>query len=113
MNIIDGKQLAANLRAEIAAGVKALKEEKGITPGLAVILVGNNPASVSYVTAKEKACTEAGMYSREIRLPETTTEEELVKLVKDLNVDPARRSSMRLRRRRTWTASRPSTSARC
>ncbi|MGN0842478.1 MAG: tetrahydrofolate dehydrogenase/cyclohydrolase catalytic domain-containing protein, partial [Kiritimatiellia bacterium] len=51
MNIIDGKQLAANLRAEIAAGVKALKEEKGITPGLAVILVGNNPASVSYVTA--------------------------------------------------------------
>ena len=89
MNIIDGKQLAANLRAEIAAGVKALKEEKGITPGLAVILVGNNPASVSYVTAKEKACTEAGMYSREIRLPETTTEEELVKLVKDLNVDPA------------------------
>lgn len=89
MNIIDGKQLAANLRAEIAAGVKALKEEKGITPGLAVILVGNNPASVSYVTAKEKACTEAGMCSREIRLPETTTEEELVKLVKDLNVDPA------------------------
>ena len=60
-----------------------------IAPGLAVMLVGNNPASVSYVTAKEKACTEAGMYSREIRLPETTTEEELVKLVKDLNVDPA------------------------
>ena len=89
MKIIDGKQLAQNLRAEIAAGVGKLKSERGVTPGLAVILVGDNPASVSYVTAKEKACTEAGMYSREIRLPETTTEAELVKLVKDLNADPA------------------------
>jgi methylenetetrahydrofolate dehydrogenase (NADP+)/methenyltetrahydrofolate cyclohydrolase len=89
MNIIDGKLLAANLRAEIASGVAKLKEEKGIVPGLAVILVGNNPASVSYVTAKEKACVESGMYSREIRLPETTTQDELVKLVKELNVDPA------------------------
>ena len=89
MNIIDGKLLAANLRAEIASGVVKLKEEKGIVPGLAVILVGNNPASVSYVTAKEKACVESGMYSREIRLPETTTQEELVNLVKELNVDPA------------------------
>lgn len=61
--LIDGKQLAANLRGEIAAGVAALKAEKGVTPGLAVILVGDNPASVSYVTAKEKACAEAGMYS--------------------------------------------------
>ena len=59
--LIDGKQLAANLRGEIAAGVAALKNEKGVTPGLAVILVGDNPASVSYVTAKEKACAEAGM----------------------------------------------------
>ena len=89
MKIIDGKLLAANLRAEIAEGVAKLKAEKGVTPGLAVILVGNNPASVSYVTAKEKACQEAGMYSRESRLPETTTEAELVKLVKDLNADPA------------------------
>ena len=60
--IIDGKQLAADTRAQIARGVAALKAEKGITPGLAVILVGENPASVSYVTAKEKACAEAGMY---------------------------------------------------
>ena len=89
MKIIDGKLLAANLRAEIASGVAKLKEEKGIVPGLAVILVGNNPASVSYVTAKEKACVESGMYSREIRLPETTTQDELVNLVKELNVDPA------------------------
>ena len=89
MKIIDGKQLAADLRAEIAQGVVKLKAEKGVTPGLAVILVGDNPASVSYVTAKEKACAEAGMYSREIRLPETTTEDELVGLVKELNADPA------------------------
>lgn len=87
--IIDGKLLAANLRAEIAAGTAKLKTEKGVTPGLAVILVGNNPASVSYVTAKEKACIEAGMLSREIRLPEETTQAELVGLVRELNEDPA------------------------
>ena len=86
--VIDGKLLAANLRAEIAEGVSKLKAEKGVTPGLAVILVGDNPASVSYVTAKEKACTEAGMLSREIRLPAETTEDELVALVKKLNCDP-------------------------
>jgi methylenetetrahydrofolate dehydrogenase (NADP+)/methenyltetrahydrofolate cyclohydrolase len=89
MKLIDGKELARNLRGEIAAGVIALKAEKGVTPGLAVILVGDNPASVSYVTAKEKACTEAGMLSREIRLPAETTEDELVALVKELNADPA------------------------
>ena len=89
MKLIDGKQLAQNLRGEIAAGVASLKAEKGVTPGLAVILVGDNPASVSYVTAKEKACTEAGMLSREIRLPAETTEAELVSLVKELNADPA------------------------
>lgn len=89
MNIIDGKALAQNLRGEIAAGTMTLKTEKGVTPGLAVILVGDNPASVSYVTAKEKACREAGMLSREIRLPAETTEAELVALVKELNVDPA------------------------
>ena len=88
MKLIDGKELARNLRGEIAAGVAALKSEKGVTPGLAVILVGDNPASVSYVTAKEKACTEAGMLSREIRLPAETTEDELVALVKKLNDDP-------------------------
>lgn len=88
MKLIDGKELARSLRGEIAAGVAALKSEKGVTPGLAVILVGDNPASVSYVTAKEKACTEAGMLSREIRLPAETTEDELVSLVKKLNCDP-------------------------
>ena len=87
--IIDGKKLAADTRAEIAAGVAALKAEKDITPGLAVILVGDNPASVSYVTAKEKACIEAGMYSREIRLPADTPEQTVIDTVKALNDDPA------------------------
>jgi len=89
MKTIDGKLLAANLRAEIAAGTAALKTEKGVTPGLAVILVGENPASVSYVTAKEKACAEAGMYSREIRLPATVAEAELLAEIVRLNADPA------------------------
>ena len=89
MKLIDGKELARSLRGEIAAGVAALKAEKGVTPGLAVILVGDNPASVSYVTAKEKACAEAGMLSREIRLPAETAEAELVALVKELNADPS------------------------
>lgn len=89
MKTIDGKLLAANLRAEIADGVSRLKAEKGVVPGLAVILVGDNPASVSYVTAKEKACREAGMLSREVRLGAETTEPELLDLVKALNEDPA------------------------
>lgn len=89
MQIVDGKKLAANLRAEIAERTAKLKAERGVTPGLAVILVGENPASVSYVTAKEKACAEAGMYSREIRLPATVAEEELLNEVRRLNDDPA------------------------
>jgi len=87
--IIDGKKLAADTRAAIARGVAALKNEKNVTPGLAVILVGENPASVSYVTAKEKACSEAGMYSREIRLPCNVSENEVVETVHRLNADPA------------------------
>ena len=89
MKVIDGKALAANLRAEIAKGVEELKTAKGVTPGLAVILVGDNPASVSYVTAKEKACREAGMASREVRLPADTPEADLLALVRELNSDPA------------------------
>ena len=89
MQIVDGKKLAADLRAEIAERTAKLKAERGVTPGLAVILVGENPASVSYVTAKEKACAEAGMYSREIRLPATVAEEELLNEILRLNDDPA------------------------
>ncbi len=87
--IIDGKKLAADTRAEIASGVAELVEKTGVTPGLAVVLVGDNPASVSYVTAKEKACREAGMLSREIRLPADAAEDELLRIVGELNADPA------------------------
>jgi methylenetetrahydrofolate dehydrogenase (NADP+)/methenyltetrahydrofolate cyclohydrolase len=86
--IIDGKKLAADTRAEIAKGVAELKETTGIVPGLAVILVGDNPASVSYVTAKEKACREAGMLSREIRMSATVSEDELIAEIEKLNTDP-------------------------
>ena len=87
--IIDGRALAADLRAQIAAGVAGLKAEKGVTPGLAVILVGDNPASVSYVTAKEKACADVGIASREIRLAADVSEEELLRHIAELNRDPA------------------------
>ncbi len=89
MNTIDGKALAQRMRAEIAAGVAALKSERGVVPGLAVILVGENPASVSYVTAKEKACEEAGMASFEVRLPADAPERALLDEIARLNADPA------------------------
>jgi len=87
MKTIDGKSLAAKMRGEIKDGVEALAKETGVIPALAVILVGDNPASVSYVTAKEKACKEAGMASREIRMPAETSEKELLETVRSLNED--------------------------
>lgn len=85
--IIDGKQVAADMRAELKAEVAKL-EEQNIVPGLAVVLVGEDPASKSYVTAKEKACGEIGIYSDDNRLPAETTEEDLLVLVDKLNKDP-------------------------
>ena len=84
--IIDGKAIAAEIRAEVAVKVKKLKEN-GITPCLAVILVGENPASVSYVTGKQKALSEVGMNDRSIRLPENTNESELLEIIGKLNED--------------------------
>ena len=84
--IIDGKAIAAQVRSEVAEKVSELKA-KGITPCLAVILVGENPASVSYVTGKQKALAEVGMLDRSLHLPESTTEEELLKIIDDLNKD--------------------------
>ena len=81
---IDGKAIAAALRAEIAAEVTELKQ-KGITPGLAVILVGDDPASQTYVRNKGKACEEVGFYSEQINLPATTTQQELLAVVEKLN----------------------------
>lgn len=86
--ILDGKQLAADMRADIATQVAALKAEHGVTPGLGVILIGADPASTSYVAAKEKACGEAGMYSQDVRLPAETAQEEALALVRQMNADP-------------------------
>ncbi len=86
--ILDGKQLAADMRADIACQVAKLKAATGVTPGLGVILIGVDPASTSYVTAKEKACEEAGMYSQDVRVPAETTQAEALALVRRMNADP-------------------------
>lgn len=86
--IIDGKQISADIRNELKEETLKLKREKCITPGLAVILVGDDPASKSYVTAKERACQETGIYSDDNRLPADTTQAELLALIKQKNADP-------------------------
>ncbi|MEI7815026.1 MAG: bifunctional methylenetetrahydrofolate dehydrogenase/methenyltetrahydrofolate cyclohydrolase FolD [Coriobacteriia bacterium] len=82
--IIDGKAISAKRRAAVAERVIALKAQ-GINPGLAVVIVGADPASEVYVRNKEKACAETGIYSEKIEMPETTTQEELLAVVKSLN----------------------------
>lgn len=84
--VIDGKQLAKDMRLEIKREVAQLKES-GMVPGLAVVLVGEDPASQSYVKAKGKACEEAGIFSKNITLPADTPQEELLSLVDELNND--------------------------
>ena len=86
--IIDGKAIAAKVRAEVAQAVKDIERRAGVTPGLALIRVGNDPASEVYVRGKAKACQETGMAGFEHILPETTSEVELLALVRKLNVDP-------------------------
>ncbi len=85
-NIIDGKAIAARMRQKIATETEQLKNG-GTTPGLAVVLVGEDPASRVYVSMKEKACAQAGIYSAEHKLPADTTEEALLALVDELNKD--------------------------
>jgi methylenetetrahydrofolate dehydrogenase (NADP+)/methenyltetrahydrofolate cyclohydrolase len=82
--IIDGKALAAQVRREVADEVKQLKA-KGIVPGLAVIIVGDDPASRVYVNNKKKDCSDVGIYSEEIALPADTPQDQLLALVKSLN----------------------------
>ncbi|EYD77940.1 Methylenetetrahydrofolate dehydrogenase (NADP+) / Methenyltetrahydrofolate cyclohydrolase [Rubellimicrobium mesophilum DSM 19309] len=86
--VIDGKAFAAKLREKVAAEVAKLKADHGITPGLAVVLVGEDPASSVYVRSKGKQTVEAGMKSFEHKLSAETSEEELLALVKRLNEDP-------------------------
>lgn len=87
--IINGKETAKALRAEIAEETKRLIAETGVRPGLAVILVGDDPASAIYVRNKKKGCDEVGFLSREYTLPAATTQEELLALIEELNQDEA------------------------
>ncbi len=82
--IIDGRKISAEVRARVKAETEKLKSEN-IVPGLAVVIVGSDPASRTYVNNKKKACAAAGIYSEEYALPETASQEELVALVKKLN----------------------------
>jgi methylenetetrahydrofolate dehydrogenase (NADP+)/methenyltetrahydrofolate cyclohydrolase len=84
--ILDGKAIAQEFRAELKQRVAELGAQ-GIVPGLGVLLVGDDPASRSYVTAKEKACEETGLYSREIKLPATASHAEILKVVRAFNAD--------------------------
>ena len=84
--IIDGKAISLKIREEVKRRAAVLRE-RGIIPCLAVVLVGEDPASLSYVKSKERALAEAGMESRDIRLPQTTSEAELLSLINELNKD--------------------------
>ncbi len=84
--LIDGNAIASTMRAELAIEIAALKKS-GVTPGLAVVLVGDNPASQVYVRMKGKACAEAGFYHETIKLRKETSEAELMALIERLNAD--------------------------
>jgi methylenetetrahydrofolate dehydrogenase (NADP+) / methenyltetrahydrofolate cyclohydrolase len=85
--IIDGKKTASEIRLDVMHETVRLKKERGVTPGLAFILVGSNPASQSYVRSKESACREAGFYSVTERLPESVSQAELIALIEKFNKD--------------------------
>ena len=87
--IIDGKKISAEIRAEIKEKTLAFAEKNGFRPGLAVIIVGADPASQVYVRNKRRACEEVGFYSEAYELPEETTQAELLALVDKLNADPS------------------------
>ena len=86
--LIDGKAIAKEIRQELKLEVEELKKDKGITPGLAVILVGDDPASQSYVRGKERAAGDVGIYSELHRMPADTDQKELINKVQELNNDP-------------------------
>lgn len=87
--LIDGKQIAADVRADVKAAAEALKAENGVTPGLAVILVGERKDSQSYVRNKKKAAAEVNFHTVDVDLPDTVSQEDLLKEVNKLNNDPA------------------------
>ena len=116
--LIDGRAIAEKVYAELRRDIAELKA-KGLTPGLAVVLVGDNPASRAYVRSKDKMCRELGLHSVKLELPASTTQTELLARVEDFNRDSAihgilfdrrrpsrstkRQSCARWTRERTWT----------
>jgi len=88
MTILNGKEIAAEVLAECREKAGIL-QSRGVTPGLAVVIVGDDPASHVYVNSKVKTCGELGIHSRKIELPTETTQEEVLQVVRDLNEDPA------------------------
>lgn len=87
--ILDGKALAASIRADLAKQVAELKSKHGITPGIGVLLVGEDPASQVYVRNKAKAAAESGFYPREVKLPATASEDQVLAVVDEFNNEPA------------------------
>lgn len=85
--ILDGAALAKEIRVEVAVGVEEMQEKHQVTPGLAALLVGDDPASAIYVRNKRRACEETGMFSESFEMPSTTSESELLRLVDKLNRD--------------------------
>jgi len=88
MKLIDGKAVATEVERETLSRIESLKA-RGVTPGLAVVLVGEDPASQAYVRNKDRTCAALGMHSRKIELPATTTQEKLLAVVAELNADPS------------------------
>ena len=88
MTLISGPQVAEKVLAECQRDIAALKA-RGVTPGLAVVLVGDDPASRAYVRSKDKKCRDLGLHSVKLELPATTTQQELLDVVAKLNADPA------------------------
>ncbi len=86
--ILDGQALAKEIRGEVAAGVAEMKQRHGVTPGLAAVLVGEDPASAIYVRNKRRACDEVGMVSDTLLLPADSTDEQVLDCVQNLNKDP-------------------------
>ncbi|MCK4453538.1 bifunctional methylenetetrahydrofolate dehydrogenase/methenyltetrahydrofolate cyclohydrolase FolD [candidate division WOR-3 bacterium] len=89
VKILSGKELAEKMRQEMKSEIDELKMHHNLVPGLAVVLIGDNPASLSYVKGKEKACAQVGILSREYKFDADYKEEQLLKLIRELNNDPS------------------------
>jgi methylenetetrahydrofolate dehydrogenase (NADP+)/methenyltetrahydrofolate cyclohydrolase len=88
MRLIDGKSLAKKVQSTVASEVEQLKQEKNIVPGLAVILIGDDPASHSYVKMKAKACENVGFYSITHNMPDTISQDEIIATIEMMNNNP-------------------------